>query len=262
MWQRTASRNVSARAKEFELLAREGVADEVLDVAHAADVFGDPEKGLEVTQAALALLDVRLEDVALAELLVALVPLLELRLDELRLGPPKEVGAKPLFKFCREFDVAGDQPMLKERRPYRHVGLAEAQAVSKAPRRVPDLQVQVPEDVEHRFDEALGPAAGLPRDKEQQVDVGVGRHLRPAVPAHGQHRDPRAVRLIRPAVEMAHRHNQHRFDDAVHQMAVGRDGRTRASRGLREGLCDFRPSGLHRGSEVLDRLRPDIPMLR
>ena len=68
----------------LRLLGREHLqTDELVDVVDAVDVFRDPEQGMEIAQAALALLDVGLDEVArIAQPLVAGIALGELRLDE------------------------------------------------------------------------------------------------------------------------------------------------------------------------------------
>ena len=57
------------------------------------------------------------------------------------------------------------------------------------------LQLQIPQDVEHRLDDVFGPGRHLPGRQEQKVDIGKGSHLGPAVTADGHHRD--AFRLGR-----------------------------------------------------------------
>ena len=65
--------------------------DQIGDRLQAMGVFADPEEGVEVAQAALALLDVGLDQIAaLADLAVALVAFGELGLrtgDQVRLNP-------------------------------------------------------------------------------------------------------------------------------------------------------------------------------
>ena len=79
---------VLAAAEQLELLRLEHAAlDQLLDVAHAVDVFGDPEQRVQVAQSALAVLDVGLDQVArLAGAAVALLALGELGGDEFGAG--------------------------------------------------------------------------------------------------------------------------------------------------------------------------------
>ena len=56
---------VLAAAEQLEFLAIEHAAvDQFLEVAHAVDVFGDPEQRVQVAQTAFAVLDVGLDQIA------------------------------------------------------------------------------------------------------------------------------------------------------------------------------------------------------
>ena len=84
MLQRTAQRKFSQRLKERILAPVEHVVlDQLLWFAHAIDVFGDPEQRVQVAQAALAVLDVGLDQIARhSRALVALVAFGEFGGDE------------------------------------------------------------------------------------------------------------------------------------------------------------------------------------
>ena len=77
---------VFAAAEQRVFVAVEHAAlDQLLGLAHAVDVFGDPEQRVQVAQAALAVLDVGLDQIArLAGAAVALLALGELGGDEFR----------------------------------------------------------------------------------------------------------------------------------------------------------------------------------
>ena len=77
--------------------------DELADIVGAIDVLGNPEQCVQVPQAALALLDVRLELVAtVADALVPCVALGELAFDELRCGAAHDVGIKAPLEVSKE----------------------------------------------------------------------------------------------------------------------------------------------------------------
>src|SRR6516162_416516 len=79
------------------------VVDEFPDVVGAVDVFRDPEQRMQVSQPALALLDVRLELVtAVADSLVARVALGELGLHELRCTALDDLCIKASPEFVEE----------------------------------------------------------------------------------------------------------------------------------------------------------------
>ena len=126
MWQRTRHRNSSQRAKSLNSSAVNRPAfDELLRLADAIDVFGDPEQGVEVAQAALAVLDVRLDEIARrAGLGDAGVALPQLRIDELgRRGRARSPCRSAATSVLEERPVAEQEARLQQRGADRHVGL-------------------------------------------------------------------------------------------------------------------------------------------
>src|SRR5256885_16424842 len=76
----------AAKAAIFNRV-EDAALDELLAVANAIDVFGDPIEGVQVAQAALAVLDVRLDQIAgLSGTAVALLAFRKLRHDKVRCG--------------------------------------------------------------------------------------------------------------------------------------------------------------------------------
>ena len=67
------------------------------------------------------------------------------------------------------------EPRLEERGADRHVRLRLADAVVDRARRVADLELQVPQHIEHRLDDALAPGGLLVGQQEQEIDVGPRR---------------------------------------------------------------------------------------
>ena len=74
---------------------------------------------------------------------------------------------------------------LQQRGADRHVGAPLAQALVDRAGRVADLELQVPEHVEHRLDDALAPGGLLVGKQEQEVDVRSRRQRAAAVAAGG-----------------------------------------------------------------------------
>ena len=91
--------------------------------------------------------------------------------------------------------------MFQERRADRVVVLTEPDAVGYVPRCMSHFQMQVPEHVEHAFDQAFGPGRDFPRHEEQKIHVRAGRHLASAITADRENRDAFAIRRIRVAVK-------------------------------------------------------------
>ncbi len=156
----------------------------------AVDVFRHPEQGLQVAQTAFALLDVRLDHVALATLLaVAGLAFGQLAVDEFLLGSLEELLPECAVQFFGEGGVAADPAVFKQGSADGEVFAAKAQAVLDGARRVADLQAQIPQHVERAFDDALGPGGDLVGGEEEEVDVGMGGHFGAAITADGDHRE-------------------------------------------------------------------------
>ena len=76
---------------------------ELADIVGAIDVFGDPKQCVQVSEPALALLDVRLELItAVADAIVPRVPFGELACDELRRTALYDVRIKASFQFIEK----------------------------------------------------------------------------------------------------------------------------------------------------------------
>src|SRR6266446_6220733 len=119
--------------------------DQLADIVGAIDVLGDPEQRVQVPQAALALLDVRLELVTtVADALVPCVALGELAFDELRCSAAHDVRIKTPLELAEEGLLAPQIAGLEQPRADRQIGFGLAQAFLDGARRLPDLQAEVP----------------------------------------------------------------------------------------------------------------------
>ena len=113
---------------------------------------------MQVAQAALAFLDVGLDQVAaVAQPLVALVALGELFGDELALGALDHFGPETLLPLRVKRLVAPDVAAFEQGGADGEIALAHAHHVVERATRLADLQAQVPEEIEHRLDHLLAP---------------------------------------------------------------------------------------------------------
>ena len=132
-------------------------ADEVGRPLDAVDIFADPVERVEVAKAALAVLDVGLDDVAaVAHPDVPLVALGELGGDELGRGSGDDLLAEARHRQCR---TAGSSPHSQRasRKAVRTVMSFLASAISCGGRadRMADLELQVPQQVQDGFGRPL-----------------------------------------------------------------------------------------------------------
>ena len=101
-------------------------SDEVRRPLDAVHIFADPIERVEIAKAALAVLDVGLDDVAaVAHADVALVALGELGGDELGGGAGDHVLAEAAHRGVEQFVVAPQPPRLEEGGADGHVLLRE-----------------------------------------------------------------------------------------------------------------------------------------
>ena len=152
------------------------------------EMLGEPVQGVQVAQAAVAFLDVGLDEIARgAGAGVADVLLLELGVDE---GPGiafKHVLAEAALEFGEQRLVAEDQAGVEQRGANGHVGVGQPHALIDVAGGVADLEAEIPEQIEHVFGDALAPGGLLVGQQEQEIDVRARRQHAAAVAALRHH---------------------------------------------------------------------------
>ena len=154
---------IFAAAEHVVFVAIEHAAvDQFLRLAHAVDVFGDPEQGVQVAQAALAVFDVGLDQVArLSGAAVPLFTLGELCGDELRRRSLHHLLVEPGNEFAVERGIAEQQAQFQQRRADGHVGLGLADAFGDRSGGVTDFLPHVPQAIEQGLDDRFPHAVCL-----------------------------------------------------------------------------------------------------
>ena len=184
-------------------LVEHAALDQLFGAVHAIDVLRDPEQRVQIAQAALAVLDVRLDQIArLAGAAQPLLALGELGGDELLAGVAHDILVEARDELVVERAVAEQIARFEQRGADRHVGLGLADALVDRARRVPDLQPHVPQAIENAFGDGLAPGGLLVGKQEQQIDVGAGRQQAAAVAAGRDHRHALGVRRRGRAIEL------------------------------------------------------------
>jgi len=202
------------------LLREDAGLDEVGGLLDAVNIFRDPEQRVEIAQAALAFLDVGFDQVAaFARTRVALVALGELGLDEFVGRSLHHLGVETLFEIVVKLAVAIDEARFKQRRADGEIGAGEADAIGDGARRVADFQAQIPEHIEHVFDDALAPGGLLVGQQEQEIDVGARRQRAAAIAADSGDGDALGLRRVRGGEGMGGGEAVKLLDDAVLEIA-------------------------------------------
>ena len=138
------------------LLGEHALGHQLAGLAHAIEIFGDPEQQVQVAQPALALLDVGLDDVArIAHALVALVALGKLGLDEIAAVAGQELLGKALDQLVEQRAVAPHVTRLEKGGADGLVAIGVTQALVDGAGGVADLQPHVPQQIEHELDDLL-----------------------------------------------------------------------------------------------------------
>ena len=177
---------------------------QLVGLAHAVDVFRDPEQRVQVAQAALAVLDVGLDQIArLPGAAVALLALGELGGDEFGRGALHHFLVEPRDQFVVQRLVAGQEAGLQDRGADRHVAARLPDRFIDRARGVADLQPHVPQAIQDGFGDLLAPGGLLVGQDEQQIDIGFRRHQPAAIAAGGDHRHALGAGGDRRAIEMA-----------------------------------------------------------
>ena len=179
--------------EELVFLAREHAElDQVGRILDPVEILGDPEQRVEVAQAALAFLDVRLDQIArVAGLAVALVALGELGGDEVRAGVLDDFAVETGLQLVRQILRAADIAGFEDRGADRHVAARQPDAFVDRAGGMADLEAEIPQDIEHEFDRRLGPDGLLHRQQEEKIDIRTRRQRAAAIAADGGDGDAR-----------------------------------------------------------------------
>ena len=171
--------------------------------AAAIHVLADPVERLQVAQAALAFLEVRLDDIAgISGAGMAGIALGQLVGDELGVLAFDRLALEQGHHVGGEGLVAADEAGVQHAGLDRHVILGELDAFHRCTEGVADFQAHVPEGIEHVFDHALRMRTGLVGAQEEKVGIGGRRHHAAAVAAGGDDREALGLGRVGGAVDV------------------------------------------------------------
>ena len=208
---------ILAAAEQPVFVAVEHAAlDQFLRLAHAVDVFGDPEQRVQVAQSALAVLDVGLDEIArLAGAAVTLLALGELGGDEFRRRSLHHLLVEARRQLAVERGVAEEVARFQKRGADGHIGFGLADAFVDRTRRVTDLEAHVPQAIEQSLGHRLAPGGLLVGQHEQEIDVGARRQQPAAIAAGCDHRHAFGLRTDLRRIKHASGELEEDADDLV-----------------------------------------------
>ena len=190
--------------------------EQLVGLAHAVDIFRDPEQRMQIAQAALAVLDVGFDQIArLPGAAMALLALGKLGGDELGRGALHDLLVEPRHQFVVERLVPGQESGLEDRGADRHVAARLPDRFVDRTRGVADLQPHVPQAIQNGLGDLLAPGGLLVGQDEQEIDIGFRRHQSAAIAAGGDDGHALGARRDRRAIEMARRGGEQDADDFV-----------------------------------------------
>ncbi len=140
---------IGAAAEGAVFLGVEHAAfEQLIGLAHAIDIFRDPEQRVQVAQAALAVLDVGLDQIArLPGAAVALLALGKFGGDEFGRGALHDFLVEPRHQFIIERLVPGQESRFEDRGADRHVAARLPDRFIDRAGGVADLQSHVPQAI-------------------------------------------------------------------------------------------------------------------
>ena len=203
-----------------ELVAREHtLRDQFFHGTLTVEIFADPEQGLQIAQAALAVLDVGLDQIAaFTTLAMPFVALGKLGLCIFGAGIAHHFAVEAGDQLVAKRFFAPDEARFQNGGADRHVGARQPQAFLDVAGGVADLQPHVPQHVEHVFDDLLAPGRLLVGQEEQEIDVGARRQRAAAITADGDDRHALGRGRVLGAIDMGDGEIVERGDDLIHQM--------------------------------------------
>ena len=172
---------------------------------------GNPIEGVQVTQAADPFLDVGFQRIAaVAGLEVALAPFLDLVVGELAAARPFHHGADFGIETAGQCHIAANHAVFDHRREGANVVVGLGHALAHGPDRLPDLEARIPEHVEQGLDRLGRRVADRVLGQEQQVDIGKGGELPPAIATQPDQAHGRAAAVGQRVLNvLEHPHDHH-----------------------------------------------------
>ena len=166
-------------------------ADQFGHIADVVDIFADPVERVQIAQAALALFHIGFDHIAaVAQSAVTVIPLGQFFGHVLPLGPGHHFTPEPRAGLIKQRLITPDIAPFKQRSADRQVTFRHPHDIIERAARLADLERQIPQVIEDRFDHLLAPGGLLARGDEGDIDIRMRGHFAAAIAAHRHDRQP------------------------------------------------------------------------
>ena len=152
------------------------VADQIGRIIGVIKVFPDPVEGLQVAQAAFAILHIGFDQIAAFALPpVTFIAFGKFGRGKFRPGIGGDFGPEGFAQFLVKSGIAPEIACFQKGGADGDVLFRQADAFGKRTRCLADFQAQVPQHIEDELDHAFAPGRALERAQEQKIDIRTGR---------------------------------------------------------------------------------------
>ena len=101
-----------------------------------------------------------------------------------------------------------------------------------------DLQLEIPQDIKQRFNQAFGPGGRLVGREEQQIDIGMRGHFAAPIATHRNHGDVFSGGRIGQRMQVVQSDPKRGSDDLIGQPCIGACRRAGGKRGFGKSIGD------------------------
>ena len=146
--------------------------DEISRFARSVNKLGNPEKRMQIAQAALAVLDIGFDQIArFARTQMAHIAFSQCGGDKRRLAVFHDILVEALNQFIKQGLVSAQHAGLKHRGHDRFIALGKPDTFIDRAGRMTNLEPQVPKEIKNEFNDTFTPGGLFVRQQKQQIDV-------------------------------------------------------------------------------------------
>jgi hypothetical protein len=152
--------------------------------------------------------------------------------------------------------IAPDIAPFEQRGTNRQVAAAHPHQIVERAARLPDLEPQIPQEIEHRLDHLFAPGGLLAGRDKGDIDIRMRGHFAPAITADRHDRQPLAGRPVARRVDLADHVIVDHPDQLVDQKGLGLGAEVPGTGPFEQAPGDFRAAIAQRNAQQFDHFGP------